>query len=185
MIECNTVLDKKALYYYVKYYCRTDKFMRKQIIIMGGSGILLLLYCSYQIFNLLSQDQSISDPYVRFFIFGFLCGIISLVYVFGGMTFQKYYQLLRQYYPNGSSEISILKYKFSYDNIFLENRGNSLIIKWETINTFSADKNYYFFSVKGQYYIISKEGFHNCSVAEFNSFLKEVLPINVLTHAVV
>ena len=89
MIKCNTVLDKKALYYYVKYYCRTDKFMRKQTVIMSGSGVLLLLYCSYQIFNLLSQYQSISDPYVRFFIFGLLCGIISLGYVFGGNEVSK------------------------------------------------------------------------------------------------
>lgn len=184
MIKCNTVLDKKALYYYVKYYCRTDKFMRKQTVIMSGSGVLLLLYCSYQIFNLLSQYQSISDPYVRFFIFGLLCGIISLGYVFWGMKFQKYYQLLRQYYPEGCSGFLILKYKFSYDNIFLENRGNTLIIKWETIDTFSSDKKYYYFSVKGQYYIISKEGFQNSSVAEFNSFLKELLPINVLPHSV-
>lgn len=173
MINCKTVLDKRTLYDAAEYYCQANKHIKRKNIIIGILSIIGTVYYFSKLIYFLLHYRSIFYLESLMYLALLLLEIFCIYYIKYGQKVQMCHHLTMEYYPNGIYRYTILNYTFSWDNIMIENDGNVSLIVWDFVENFSVDKKYYHFSIRGQYYIISKSGFTDQGASEFNFLLKQ------------
>lgn len=182
MINCKTVLDKRTLYDAAEYYCQANKHIKRKNIIIGILSIIGTVYYFSKLIYFLLHYRSIFYLESLMYLALLLLTIFCIYYIKYGQKVQMCHDLTREFYPNDIYRYTILNYTFSGDNIMIENDGNVSLIVWDSVENFSVDKKYYHFSIQGQYYIISKSGFTNQGVHEFNFLLKQKGFIGGIRH---
>lgn len=157
MVGCRTELDKHAMNALSRYHIasRIEYKRRKKLLYFLGAVLLLIGVCTtYTTVKSYSGTDSLLLKLVMPAVL-LILGVAVIITAEKGMVYGLTREL-KSYFDK--TQIRYLDYVISENGIRISVKGNASIYKWDMIDKFVEDEDYYYFSSKDKYNLIAKKG---------------------------
>lgn len=157
MVRCRTELDKQAMNALSRYHIanRIEYKRRKKLLYFLGAVLIMIGVCTaYTTVREYSGTDSLLLELVIPAVFALL-GVAVFITAEKGMV-HGLTRELKSYFDK--TQIRYLDYVVSENGIRISVNGNASIFKWNMLDNFEEDEDYYYFSSKEKYNIIAKKG---------------------------
>lgn len=172
MIKCTTYITYDSLSKLYDFFLGNTSSQKDRAMSYRNLIFIVLLICTFARLLLSIFQAPFSNTARRSFVFLFYT---FLIFLWVAVKLEQKYTkhcFCKDYFKSYCLTNSLFQYVFSEAGISIQTSVSYKFFSWKSIDSFSSDSEFYYFSVSNNYYLIDKKGVTGGTLTDFEMLYK-------------